>query len=90
MGDFGDLIDMFSNNADENNTKNKKDTANNGASGNDIKSQLLNKVTKNKTLLVSTIIAGTVIVGLVAFFVIKYIGTSGIKNISDGIKPLTE
>jgi hypothetical protein len=67
MGDFGDILDMFSNNDEKDANKNKKDNANNEATGNDIKSQLLAKISQNKDLLVSVIVAGSAVLGLAAF-----------------------
>jgi hypothetical protein len=71
--------------------ENKKSRGQNGsqneASDHNPKSFVMNKLSKNKALLIATVVAGTLILAGVAFFLIKYIGSNGAKGIIDTIKP---
>jgi hypothetical protein len=87
MSDFGDIFDMFSNDGKENKKSRGQTGSQDEASGNNPMSLVMNKLSKNKPLLIATVVAGTVILGGVAFFLIKYIGTNGAKGIIDTIKP---
>jgi hypothetical protein len=92
MADLGDFLDMFNNGDDDEKTKSRKlksDGTEEQQPGSDIKSMLVNKITKNKVALIGVIAGGVVIVGAIAFIAIKYLGANGIKNIIDGIQPLT-
>jgi hypothetical protein len=87
VGDLSDIFDIFSNDDEENNRTRKQTGSQDEPSRSDLKTVVMNKLAKNKALLVATVVAGIAIVGMVTFFLIKYIGTNGTKGIAEGITP---
>jgi hypothetical protein len=87
VGDLGDIFDMFSQD-DEKKRRNGQDAESSEKSNaTDPKSLIINKITKNKALLVTVIFVGILIVSAAAYFLINYIGDHGTKGIIDTIKP---
>jgi hypothetical protein len=88
MSDFGGIFDLFSKDDEEIKKSQGQTGSRDEATGNNPMSPVMNKLSKNKPLLIATVVAGTAILVGVAFLLIKYIGTNGAKGIIDTIKPL--
>jgi hypothetical protein len=88
LSDLSDIFDMFSQDSDE--KKQRKDQeagAQDKSNGPDTKSLIVNKLTRNKTLLIIIVCIGILVIGALAYFLIGYINNHGIKDIFDAIKP---
>jgi hypothetical protein len=89
MGDLGDLFDMFSQDGDnDKKQRNAQDPeSDNNAGTTNTRTQLINKLKQNKTLLCTVIGVGILVLGTAGFFLIRYIGDHGTKGILDIVMP---
>jgi hypothetical protein len=87
MGDLGDIFDLFSQDNDKKQRKGQEAESEGQPTETSLQSQVINKLVKNKALLVGALFAGVLLVGAAGYFLICYIGDNGVKGILDVIKP---
>jgi hypothetical protein len=86
MGDFGDIFDMFP--QDEKGQRKAQGAQSQPKSEEtDLKSRVINKLVKNKALLIAVVFIGVLVVGAAAYFLIGYIKDNGAKGIIDTVQP---
>jgi hypothetical protein len=89
MGDLGDIFDLFS--QDDDNGKKQRNAqdpdSKDQPGATDTRTQITNKLKKNKMLLMATVGVIILVVGAIAYLLIGYLSDHGLKTIIDIIIP---